>query len=123
MKAHIVALRIDARNFADGNAQQFAAMRNPQFLEPLAAGFPSFAAPRKRTLDGTFEPFRGDRFQHVIDRLEIEGLDGEIVMGRDEDDRRGIFGVGNGPSHAQSVEFRHRHIEQDQVGREGFHQP
>ena len=90
MQADIIALGIDLANFGSGDADELGAVRDPQFLEPRAFGRFTVTAPGDGARYRAFEPFGFDRFEHVIDRIEIEGLDRVIVMCGDEDHRRAL---------------------------------
>ena len=59
---------------------------------------------------------RLDRLHQIIDRLDLEGGDGELVEGGDEDDGgRGVL-RGERARDADPVEARHRDVEQQHVG-------
>ncbi|CAM5254004.1 hypothetical protein SGLAM104S_02885 [Streptomyces glaucescens] len=68
---------------------------------------------------GFGEAFLADGFEDVVDRLEVEGLDGEVLVGGDEDDQRGAGEAGEQPGQVESVEAGHLDVEEDHVDRLG----
>ena len=66
---------------------------DPQAVEPGAG--PSAAAPAARPCsheprppDRLLEPLRGDRLHQIVGGVDVEGMDGMIFIGGDEDDGR-----------------------------------
>ena len=73
-------------------------------------------------VERALEPCRLDRLHQIIDRLDLEGGDGELVERGDEDHgRRGLV-LGQRAGDADAVEPGHGDVEQQQVGRERFGQ-
>ena len=65
--------------------------------------------------DGLGEAFLADGFEDVVDRFEVEGLDGEILVRGDEDDQRGLGEAGQQPGDIESGQPGHMDIEEDDV--------
>ena len=70
---------------------------------------------RPRALDGGRETIALDRFQQVIDRVQLERLDGKVVMRGDERDRRRRAGLEE-PRHIEAAGFGHVQIEEGEIG-------
>ncbi len=64
---------------------------------------------------GLREPFAADRFEHVVDGLEVEGVDGEALVGGDEDDERGRGESGEELGDVQAGEARHVDVQEDDI--------
>ena len=66
---------------------------------------------------GLGEPVGAHRLEHVVDRVQVEGLDGVLLVGGDEDDRR------RGPEAAEHLgqlepgQAGHLDVEEDRVDR------
>ena len=118
MEADVIAFGIDSPHFRSRDADELAAMRDPQFFEPFAVTAFGIAAPRQCTGHGAFQPLGLDRLEHVIDRLEIESLDRIIVMRGDEYDRWPVRFPGQRLGYRDSVHLGHGHVEQHQIGLE-----
>ena len=123
MQADIVAFGVDPPDFGSRNADQFAAMRDPQFLEPGTVGAFAVTASCDRAGHSAFEPLGLDRLEDVIDRLEVEGFDRVIVMCGDEDDRGALCLVGERLRNRHAIDFGHRHVEQHEIGLQRLDQP
>ena len=123
VKAHVIALRINAVHFIGTHAQQFGTVRDPEFRNPRLLAFAilsrSTAAARHGTRDRTLKPVLRHGLEDVIDRVEIESLDREAVMRGDEDHGRALRRIGHDLDDAardrQSVGLGHGHVEQHQL--------
>ncbi len=69
--------------------------------------------------DGLGEAFLADGLEDVVDGLEVEGLDGEVLVGGDEHDERRPGEPGEQPGHVEAVETGHLDVEEDDVDRLG----
>ena len=69
--------------------------------------------------DGLGEPFPAYGLEDVVDGLEVEGLDGEALVGGDEHDERRLGEPGEQPGEVESVEAGHVDVEEDDVDRLG----
>ena len=123
MQAHIIALGIDLAHLVHRDAQQFGAVRHPQFIEEAAGFLAALPAARERAFDRAFEPVSGDRLEDIIDRIAIERLDREMIMRGHEDHHRRLFLFSQLARHAEPIDLGHGHIEQHQIGFELFSQP
>src|SRR5689334_1541751 len=68
--------------------------------------------------DGFGQPLPPYRLEDVVDGLEVEGLDGEALVGGDEHDERRCGEAGEQPGEVESVESGHVDVEEDDV--DGF---
>jgi hypothetical protein len=58
------------------------------------------------------------RLHEIVERVRFERAHRELVVRRDEDDRRHPDGA-VGPQYLEAIELWHLDIEEDEVGREG----
>ena len=65
--------------------------------------------------DGLGEAFPADGLEDVVDGLEVEGLDGEALVGGDEHDERRPGEAGEEPGQVEAVEAGHVDVEEDDV--------
>src|SRR6185437_5055749 len=68
-----------------------------------------------RTSQRLSKPLRLDRLEEIVDRVDVEGLDGVLVVRGDEDDGRQPIGR-DGVEHLEAVEVGHLHVEEYKVG-------
>src|SRR5687767_2164571 len=62
--------------------------------------------------DGVGQAIGADRLEQVVDRLQLEGLDGVLLEGGDEDDGRRRGEAGQHPGQLQPVEAGHADVEE-----------
>src|SRR5690606_36826874 len=94
-----------------GTGVDLGEQRLQPLLETLAAAqHELLARPAERTL----EALRLEGLQQVVQRVRLEGLQGELVVGGDEDGHRHPLDA-YPFEHAEAVEPRHLDIEEDQV--------
>ena len=68
-------------------------------------------------MDGLRDAFLIERLEQVVDRIDLEGLDRVLVVGRGEDDLgQRDFLVEQLLDDAEAVEAGHLHVEEDEVG-------
>ncbi|KPC88469.1 hypothetical protein ADL35_05495, partial [Streptomyces sp. NRRL WC-3753] len=65
--------------------------------------------------DGFGEAFAADGLEDVVDGLEVEGVDGEALVGGDEDDERRARESGQQAGHVESGEPGHLDVEEEHV--------
>ena len=66
-------------------------------------------------LQGILETLAVERLKQIIQGVHLEGAQGELDVGRHEND--GGHGRAVEPfQHAEAVQFRHLHVEKDQIG-------
>ncbi len=75
-----------------------------------------------RALNCPGKPVSGHRFQNIVDCIEVKRLNREILMRGHENNRWRCIHFRYGARHAQPVQFRHSHVEQDQIGGKRFGQ-
>jgi len=126
VQPHIVAFGLDPVDLGGDDAAQFGFIGDPEFFRP--GRILAFAAARFRGAfahpgNGQTQALVVDRFQHIVDRGHVKGLDRKPVEGGDEDDCRGIGPAGKRPGDIQAVLSGHGDIEQQQVGFQLFGQP
>ncbi|GAA4956227.1 hypothetical protein GCM10023238_23610 [Streptomyces heliomycini] len=73
------------------------------------------AALRGGAADGLGQPFLADGLEHVVDGLQVEGLDGEVLVGGDEHDERRPGEPAEQPGEVEAVEAGHLDVEEDDV--------
>ena len=61
------------------------------------------------------EALSAHRLEEVVHRLEVEGLDGEVLMGGDEDDQREPGEAGQQPGDVEAGQSRHPDVEEQHV--------
>lgn len=76
-----------------------------------------------RTLDSSLEALLRNRFQYVIDSIEVERLYRKVIVRSHEHDRGLLCQSGQRPCDRKTVEFGHGHVEQYKVGRQRLDQP
>src|SRR5438034_1246193 len=76
------------------------------------------AQPRRRAAHGSTKARFDDRLEPIIDRLELEGPNGVLVVGRDEYDERLVDGR-RLAQHLEPVEAWHLNVEEDEIGTAG----
>ena len=64
---------------------------------------------------GLREPLGAHGLEHVVDRAQVEGLDGVRLVGGDEDDRRRRPEPAEHVGELEPGEARHLHVEEDAV--------
>src|SRR4051794_18933329 len=115
VQACVVALRLDVRDVLDryetGDAAEFDGyvVRVGLVHGYQGRGVPQLGGPAH----GLCEPLPADGFEYVVDGLEVEGLDGEALVGGDEDDERRLGEAGEQPRQVESVEAGHVDVEED----------
>src|SRR5215471_16860183 len=60
------------------------------------------------------KPLVGERLQEVIERIDLERLDGELIVGGDKDHARRFLGA-EGAKHFEAIHLGHLNIEKDQA--------
>ena len=61
------------------------------------------------------EPFGAHRLEHVVDRVQLEGVDGVLLVRGHEDDRRWLLEPAEHLGQLQAAEPRHLDVEEDRV--------
>ena len=61
------------------------------------------------------QPLVAHRLEHVVDDVELEGVDGVPLVRGDEDDRRLRREAGEHPGEVEAAEARHLHVHEDRV--------
>ena len=97
---------VPAPALARGRSRRRPAARS----EPIDVDAP--AGPLHRQL----EPRLVDRLQQVVDRVDLERLDGVLIVRRDEDDVRPVLRVEHPPRHLEPGQPGHLHVEKHDVG-------
>ena len=69
-----------------------------------------------RPLHGQAEPNRVDRLEQVVDRVDLERLDGMLIIRGDEDDVRRRARVEHPARDLEAGQPRHLHVEEHEVG-------
>ena len=109
----------DATFGFEGEAGGLLRRRRDIAEERFEAGVEVTVAPIAEELggasEGSFETFAVERLQKVIDRADAEGINGELVMGRGEDDGRAMF-RGQFVYHLKAVRAGHLHVEENDIG-------
>src|SRR5208283_1299795 len=121
--ARVVALALEEPDLAhlDEPAPVPVAHKHPVPRLELAGGF--LPAGRRlepwKALHGGGEPCRVDGLEKVVERIELEGLHRELVVGRREDHvrHRGLEGL----EELHPGLARHLHVEEEDVGLERRH--
>ena len=72
----------------------------------------AFAMPGLDTIESLDETRRIDRFEYIVERVGIEGLNGKFVKRRNEYYQRNLFGC-ECTQNAETVDLGHLHIEKD----------
>ena len=67
--------------------------------------------------EGGLEPLAIERLEQVIDRMNIESLEGKLVVGGDENDG-GPFRLGESLNDLEPIHFGHLDIQKNQLGAE-----
>ncbi len=113
----VVALGLDVGDVVDGHEPCDTAEFDGDVVGVgFVHGYPRCgAAEFGRPAHRLREPFLADRFQDVVDCLEIEGLYGEVLVRGDEHDERRLGETGQQPCHVEAVEARHLDVEEHDV--------
>ena len=72
---------------------------------------------------GLGEPVLAHRLEHVVDRVELEGVDGVVVVRRDEHDRRRGAEPGQHAGELQPGQAGHADVGEDRVDAPGLQHP
>src|SRR5690606_7370627 len=83
-----------------------------EHVAELALGLWRFAL--QEAVDGLPQLVGVDAFEQVIQRAEPDGLDGELVVGRDEDESR--LPGSQAAEQVEAVHLGHDDVEEEQVG-------
>ena len=84
-----------------------------QPLAEVAGAAPLDVAPG--VLQRLLEAVAAERLQQVVEGVDLEGLEGVLVVGGHEDHRRHLLGA-DLLDHAEAVAGRHLHVEEHQIG-------
>ncbi len=99
--------------FMTGSRRTSRALTSPASLGHLVVEFGGVGQKRPRALHRFAEPLPGDGLQQVVDRVDLEGLDGVLVEGSGEDDERDVR---QRVHDLETVHPRHLNVEYDDVG-------
>lgn len=118
VQAGVVALRLGVGDLVDGDEADDAAELDRDLVTravvdgrgpvPHLFGDPA---------DGFGQALTADRFEDVVDGLEVEGVDGEALVRGDEDDQRGRGESGEELGDVETGETGHVDVEEDHVDR------
>ncbi len=73
-----------------------------------------------RVAERAAKPVVAERLQEVVDRVDLEGAQRVLVVGRDEDDHRHLVHA-HRLDHLEAIELGHLQVEEDQVRADAPH--
>lgn len=111
----VVALRLGVGDVLDGHEADHTAPFDRYLVGGLGGQRRPLPHQFRDPADGLGEPLLADGFEDVVDGLQVEGLDGEVLVGGDEDDQWGLGEAYQQPGDIESGQPGHMDVEEDHI--------